>query len=389
MKDTILEENLTMEVETMNAQEAVLLESTTVSFRQKNEINAIKTKYGKLMKNSAYLEKLEFFVINVIKIRQMDLLLKLNRTDDHVPKWLRTGFIRMHGFLHAVCQLPRRYRYTNCINLFMEVCDELNLICNDVGDTRLATVDFNTELDDHWTVFIELLNMLYRKGNSTEFKGMLMNTFRLINYREKEYKGFVQALFNAHSRVVVLRIDLEYQKAIARTVSLSEALDDLDHLVANMRSNAMFNHMLGYIFKVEYGVDRGIHIHSILFFNGAKRNGANHIGHAKQIGEYWKNMITQGRGTYWNVNARIEHYRQKGICGIGLIHWHECDLQANLLDMVIHYVCKEQQMIRSDAEPYRKIIRKQHFPKINEVRRGRPRAFMTDFASDQVEVEST
>lgn len=386
MNDTILEENLTMEVETMNAQEALLLESTTVSFSQKNEVNAIKTKYGKPMENSDYLDKLEFFVIDVIKIKQMDMLFELKRTDDHVPKWLRAGFIRMHGFLHAVCQLPRRYRYTNCINLFIETCEELNLICDDVGATRLAKVDFNTELEDHWTAYVELLDILYRKGNSTEFKGKLTNTFRLINYREKVYKGFVQALFNAHSRVVVIRIDLEYQKAIARTVSLSEALDDLDHFVANMRSNAMFNHMLGYIFKVEYGVDRGIHIHSILFFNGAKRNGANHIGHARQIGEYWQNKITLGRGTYWNVNARIEQYRQKGICGIGLIHWHECDLQANLLDMVIHYVCKEQQMIRSDAEPHRKIIRKQHLPKTNEVRRGRPRVFTIDSTSDQLTV---
>mgnify|MGYP000119576271 CR=1 FL=1 len=377
-----------MEVETINAQEAILLESITLSSRQKNEMSVMKTKYGKPMENSDYLEKLEFFVIDVIKTKQMDTLLTLNRTDGNVPRWLVTGFIRMPGFLHAICQLPRRYSYTNCINLFIDACEELNLICDDVGGTRLTTVDFLTQSDDYWTVYVRLLETLYRNGNSVEFKAKLMNTFRLINYREKEYTGFVQALFNVHSRIVVLRIDLEYQKAIARTVSLSEALDDLDHLVANMRNNAMFDHMLGYIFKVEYGVDRGIHIHSILFFNGSRRNGANHIGHAKQIGDYWQNKITLGRGTYWNVNAKIEQYRQKGICGIGPIHWHEYDVQANLLNMVIHYVCKEQQMIRSDAEPYRKIIRKQHFPKINEVRRGRPRAIMIASVSEQLEVES-
>jgi hypothetical protein len=378
-----------MNAETINAQEAVLLESTTLSSRQKNEMNAIKTKYGKTMENSDYLEKLEFFVIDVIKLKQIDKLIKLNRTEDHVPKWVLTGFIRMPGFLRAVCQLPRGYTYMNCINLFIESCEALILIGDDVGGTRLTTVDFNTQSDDHWTAFIELLVTLHRNGNRAGFKAKLINADKQIKYREQEYTSFVQALFNAHSRIVVLRIDLEYQKAIARTVSLSEALDDLDHLVTNMRNNAMFDHMVGYIFKVEYGVDRGIHIHSVLFFNGSLRNGANHIGHAKQIGEYWQNKITLGRGTYWNVNANIELYRQKGICGIGLIYWHECDLQANLLDMVIHYVCKEQQMIRSDAEPYRKIIRKQHSPKINEFRRGRPRAIMIDSASDQLEVELT
>ena len=377
-----------MEVETINAQEAILLESITLSSRQKNEMSVMKTKYGKPMENSDYLEKLEFFVIDVIKTKQMDTLLTLNRTDGNVPRWLVTGFIRMPGFLYAICQLPRRYRYTNCINLFIDSCEVLGMICDDVAGSRLSKVDFNTQSDEHWTLFVQFIGVIYREGNSAGFKTKLIRTLRLINYREGEYTSFVQALFNAHSRIVVLRIDFEYQKGIARTVSLSEALDDLDHLVANMRNNAMFDHMLGYIFKVEYGVDRGIHIHSILFFNGSRRNGANHIGHAKQIGDYWQNKITLGRGTYWNVNAKIEQYRQKGICGIGPIHWHEYDVQANLLNMVIHYVCKEQQMIRSDAEPYRKIIRKQHFPKINEVRRGRPRAIMIASVSEQLEVES-
>lgn len=367
-----------MSVETKSIRELQSSVSSELSVNQNVNTASMILTSRMTMTNSEYLKELELFVHEVLNAKQLSFLSVLKSDELNLSTRICEGFSRMHGFIHAVCQLPRQYIYTNCINLFIECCEELQWICDDVFNTRMNIVDFSVQSTSHWISFVRLLDLLFIRGNRSEFQLKVQNAARLIRYRKRHYSSFIKALFDAHSRIIVLRIDFEYHKEIAKTVTLSEALDDLDHLVANMRSNTMFDHMLGYIFKVEYGVDRGIHIHSILFFNGAVRSGAKHIAHAMQIGEYWKNKITQGRGTYWNVNAKIDEYLQKGICGIGLIQWTQDSHISNLSNMLIHYVCKEQQSIRSESEPSRKMIRKQHFPKVDPMRIGRPRVLLVD-----------
>jgi hypothetical protein len=161
--------------------------------------------------------------------------------------------------------------------------------------------------------------------------------------------NYIDNLFTRHGRLLVIRIDLSYRKDID-TPFLNEeeiyqkycqAKVDREHLFQNMRSNALFNHMVGYIWRLEYGEDKGFHNHMIFFYDGSQVQQDVTIG--RMIGEYWVNVITQGsRGLYYNCNAYKEKYER---CGIGMINWNNLQLIANLKNDAVPYLAKPDEYI--------------------------------------------
>ncbi|MBC3874881.1 YagK/YfjJ domain-containing protein [Undibacterium flavidum] len=283
----------------------------------------------------------------------------------------------MGAYLNAIGLLPVQYQYTNSINLFIECCAQIGWMsgissvnANQYGNPSLYRVSI-TEIN--WKDYLRFVDLLVETGSSERYRYLRAQTKRAIGERFKTCCDYVDALFGNNDRLIVLRVDLAYTKAYSSFSSLTGVLNDLDHLTMNMTNNAIFDDMAGYIFKVEYGVEKGMHIHAIFFFNGSERRGASHIFHTQQIGEYWKNVITMGKGVYWNCNDQIKNFQRLGNCGLGLIHWSDKGLRENLLSIVVHYICKERQSVKSPVDPYRKMIRKMLFPKKRDVKLGRPR----------------
>jgi hypothetical protein len=123
-----------------------------------------------------------------------------------------------------------------------------------------------------------------------------------------------------------------------------------------------------------------MHAHVLLFFDGSKRNNSSHIHLAEEIGNYWKNIITKGRGAYWNVNANAERYDKLGRLGIGVINWYDTELRRNLKDFVVSYLCKEDQYFRSKRGPKVKLLRRGDFPEMPVTRCGAPRKSVESYA---------
>jgi hypothetical protein len=177
------------------------------------------------------------------------------------------------------------------------------------------------------------LNSIANGLNNQQFP-ITKNYQSMINY--------IDNLFTRHSRLLVIRIDLGYRKDID-TPFLNEeeiyqkycqAKVDREHLFRNMRSNALFNHMVGYIWRLEYGEDKGFHNHMIFFYDGSQVQQDVTIG--RMIGEYWVNVITQGRGLYYNCNAYKDDYQY---CGIGMINHYDMQLIVNL-KLAAQYLAK-------------------------------------------------
>ena len=187
------------------------------------------------------------------------------------------------------------------------------------------------------------------------------------NYQN--YCEYVNGLFACYSRLVVLRLDFSYQQAFASSVTFEQAQAHLKQLLNNTRHNDLFNGLEGYIAKIEYGLEKQIHIHSLLFFNGHKRQGSSDINSAEDIGEYWKNTVTQGTGYYWNCNDKKRRYRY---VGIGLIDARDMEKRNNLL-IVVRYLCKKDtQLIKPRDKPQAKTLFKGDLRNHNP-NRGRPR----------------
>ena len=153
---------------------------------------------------------------------------------------------------------------------------------------------------------------------------------------------YINNLFSRYARLLVIRLDLGYRKDVdIRYMTENEvyaaywqAKTDKEHLFNNTRTNQIFDNMVGYIWRLEYGIDKGFHYHCIFFFDGSKVQ--QDINIADMIGMYWQNVITQGRGLYHNCNR---HKKKYGKCGIGMINYYD-EVLINNLKLAAQYLVK-------------------------------------------------
>lgn len=168
-----------------------------------------------------------------------------------------------------------------------------------------------------------------------------MDESRHSKHMSKSTTAYIDQLLENHSKIQVIRLDLSYTKDHAREASLEEINQDLKHLLNNRRTKpSIFENMVGYIAKREYTEEKGPHIHSIFIYDGQKVRKDAHKG--DQIGEYWKNEITDGKGIYHNCNREKARYSE---CALGMIDHADDAKRTVLKEKAIAYLCKEGQSI--------------------------------------------
>ena len=157
----------------------------------------------------------------------------------------------------------------------------------------------------------------------------------------KSTSKYLDQMFDHTSKIQVIRLDLGYKKEHARKASIEDIRKDFTHLLNNRRTKpSVFGDMIGYIAKREYTEDKGPHIHGAFFYDGQKIGKDAYKG--DQIGEYWKNEITNGNGLYHNCNRKKEKYED---CALGMIDHTDTTKRAVLNENAIGYLCKEEQSI--------------------------------------------
>jgi hypothetical protein len=161
--------------------------------------------------------------------------------------------------------------------------------------------------------------------------------------------AFVASLFSERSRYAVVRVDLAYLKEHAYEVFTADARADMARLLKHMRRSKklkkqcperdLFGDLAGYIWKLEYGTDRLLHYHCFFFFR--EKNGRQAGYWAQEIGKYWVEVITQGRGTFQNCNFRWYGRPDEGI---GEVNRHDTAKQENL-QRALAYLFKVEQCL--------------------------------------------
>lgn len=168
-----------------------------------------------------------------------------------------------------------------------------------------------------------------------------MNESANNKHMAKSTSKYIDKLLENHSKIQVIRLDLSYKKEHAREASLEEINQDLKHLLNNRRTKpSIFENMIGYIAKREHTDEKGPHIHSLFIFDGQKVKKDAYKG--DQIGKYWKNEITDGKGIYHNCNREKARYAE---CALGIIDHTDDAKLAALKEKAIAYLCKEEQSI--------------------------------------------
>ena len=155
-----------------------------------------------------------------------------------------------------------------------------------------------------------------------------------------EVHQLLNDLFAHYSKVLVVRLDLCFNDAYAHQLQQPHIKDYIAKLRNYSRCNSIFNHMLTYVMKLEYGAQKGWHLHAVFFFDGSKVCKASYK--AMQIGNYWVNTIVGNNLAYY-FNCHQREYEQ---IGIGMVEYHESD-KRRILNDVVTYLCKSDEMTLS------------------------------------------
>ena len=191
-------------------------------------------------------------------------------------------------------------------------------------------------------------------------------------------------LFDKHSRLTVIRLDLHHKTppltqedvmALRERLALKKASDarafsqgadiqkfkpiegwssfealnnDRKKFFDNMRGKpSLFKHLVGYIWRIEFGLDAGYHVHVVLFYDGSKVH--KHAWLAQLIGEWWVKDVTRNRGRFHNANKEWSESHPQ--YGIGVIDHDNHLRRKNLEQHVLKYLCKPKQGVY--VLPYR------------------------------------
>ncbi len=183
-------------------------------------------------------------------------------------------------------------------------------------------------------------------------KGAALGT-ALANMRRAERKNrsstreLLHQLRQGYSKLLIIRLDLGYFSKIltdlgfcAQDLPISEVQRHRDAFVTYLRNGPYSKDLAGYIWRLEYGLEKGSHFHMAIFFDGQEL--AKDITIADALGHYWKNFVTGGNGMYFSCNKNKEAYER---CGIGMVARNDDMAWANV-EEAMFYLTKQDYYLR-------------------------------------------
>lgn len=183
--------------------------------------------------------------------------------------------------------------------------------------------------------------------------------------RQNSNVKYLDALQANHSKICTVRVDFAYKKPYSEEITLEEANKDLQRLLNNRRSKPkIFEHNVGYTIKKEYTENKGVHLHGFFYFDGQMVQKDVHK--ADEIGNYFVNDITKGKGTYYNCNRN--NYPEHGI---GMLDHRDTEKRKHL-DKAMAYLSKDEQHIDSLSDKKERSFVRGTIPK-SKGNMGRPR----------------
>lgn len=155
---------------------------------------------------------------------------------------------------------------------------------------------------------------------------------------------YIQSVFeNGCSDLLLVRIDLSIREGFQQEIHAFRMREHFQQLCNNRRSKpSIFKHYVGMVWCLEWTKEKSYHYHCVFIFDGHYEQNGVRLGN--DIGYYWVNDITDGKGTFWLSNNYEECFPQ---CGIGRINYRDHQKRYYLLTRVISYLAKPDHLIRS------------------------------------------
>lgn len=170
--------------------------------------------------------------------------------------------------------------------------------------------------------------------------------------------AYIDALFTRTSPLFVVRVDLFYKKDHAANVSVDDARKHRKTLFNNARGKTeIFRRLEGYISKLEYAEERGHHFHIVFFFSFSDRFKDAELGW--EIGKYWRDCVTAGRGDFQECKGSKNKYKY---LGVGMVKRDEKKRKELLLALT--YLTKKDLYLKVQYDNRCRVIDRGDMPKV-------------------------
>lgn len=152
--------------------------------------------------------------------------------------------------------------------------------------------------------------------DSEDFKVIVRRRKRAARKNDQTLLRLVAELFAFRSRLLVVRVDFYYPSNYAgadmsgATVAPALVAKHRSDFVRHLESSPISEHLLDFVWKLEYTECKGFHFHWFFFFDGAKVRQGITLG--RSLGELWKEVVGC-KAEYWNCNAAQHKYESAGI----------------------------------------------------------------------------
>ena len=206
--------------------------------------------------------------------------------------------------------------------------------------------------------------------SSDHFKAKINQHARSSNKNRRSIVKYINALFDSKSRLLVVRVDLGYEARAKRNgenISYAQAKENREAFFKELKKVFPNGELVGYCWKLEFGISKSYHYHVMVFLDGAKRREDISLG--RLIGEIWQEKVTLGKGVYFNCNSKKSAYRS---CGIGMINHGELRKREGLLKAAA-YLTKQDVYIKIALDGGGRSFGRGELPKLCSVKKGRPR----------------
>ncbi|MEX9214692.1 inovirus-type Gp2 protein [Providencia rettgeri] len=239
-----------------------------------------------------------------------------------------------------------RYIQSMKISQIQRLHPTLVLLVSIFNKYRLS--DILIEGDKYWMVdtpeHLQWLNEAFREFQSTlkspDYKKQVRHFEQGAQKNYRRAQQYIDSLYQRYSKLLVVRVDLSYKSGICHRVKAHHLRQHRQTLYKAINRNRLFSCCVGYILKLEFGIEKGFHYHALFFFDGQKVRRDITLG--KLIGELWQERITDMAGLYFNCNYQKERYRE---LGIGLLKRADAESKKGLLNAV-RYLCKADAWVR-------------------------------------------
>ncbi len=218
-----------------------------------------------------------------------------------------------------------------------------------MGAQAISPEDRQT-LERYISLVNRFVTLIHDFMNDPKIKRKLRD--RAANCQENKSRciELTKSIFDNFSKVLVVRLDFALKRDPETLLKNFYRIDEIhskndlaylkeciQKLLEMKRYNHLLKEMIGYIFRFEYSVRTGFHIHTFCFYDGNKHR--QDITLAQGIAKIWNKDITKGQGTTYICNMQKDSYRR---CAIGMIH-HSDKVKQEYLFQTFDYICKADQ----------------------------------------------